>query len=227
MTKTILLVEDEAKIAHWVQTYVQKAGYACTWVDNGADALLVARDEHPDLVVLDLMLPEIDGWEVCRRLRESSDVPIIMLTARIAGDDIINGLKMGADDYVTKPFNPAELLARIEANLRRAEGRVAGDGHLAAGPLTLDPDGRQCWLEGEAISLTSHQFNLLEFFMRHPNQVFSREQLIEHVFGLDYDGYARAVDVHISRLRGKIERDPADPALIVTVFGAGYKFVPA
>ncbi len=226
MAETVLLVEDELRIARWTQMYIERAGYTCLWASNGKEALHLARREHPDLIVLDLMLPEIDGWTVCQRIREESDVPIIMLTAKVAEQDIIKGLKLGADDYVTKPFRPAELVARIEANLRRKNGTIGPVNHLSVGPMTLDLDSRQCDLNGELISLTARQFDLLTFFMRHPRQVLSREQIIDNVFGADFDSYERAIDIHIRRLRTKIEVDPSNPQLIQTVFGAGYRFCP-
>lgn len=226
MAETILLVEDEMRIARWTQAYIEKAGYGCLWASNGRDALLMAQREHPDLVVLDLMLPGIDGWTVCEQLRRESDVPIIMLTAKIAEQDIIKGLKTGADDYVTKPFQPGELVARIEATLRRAKGKFAPANRLSIGPFTLDFDMRQCFIDGTPVSLTSSQFELMTFFMRHPRQVLSREQLIERVFGDDFDSYERAVDIHIRRLRTKIEADPSQPRYIQTVFGVGYRFNP-
>jgi len=226
MNETLLIVEDEARIAQWVKTYAEHEGYRCLMADNGRDALVIARQEAPDLVVLDLMLPEIDGWTVCEELRRTSDVPIIMLTARIAEQDIITGLKLGADDYVKKPFSPAELLARIEANLRRVSPKTPKEGVLSAGGVRLELNTRQCFVENQAVRLTANQFDLLAFLMQHPRQVFSREQLIEHVFGMDYDSYERAIDIHIRRLRTKIEQDPAAPFYIQTVFGAGYKFCP-
>lgn len=224
MKLKILVVEDEKRIAHWVQTYVQNAGYACVVTDNGRDAIDLARSEAPDLIVLDLMLPEIDGWAVCETIRQESDVPIIMLTARGAEHDIIHGLKIGADDYLTKPFSPAELVARIEANLRRTSGK--SEEPLKTGSLALNPKTRECHVAGEPVTLTANQFDLLAFFMQHPNQVFSREQLIDNVFGIDYDSYERAIDIHIRRLRTKIEQDPSNPQYVQTVFGAGYRFHP-
>jgi DNA-binding response OmpR family regulator len=224
MKQKILVVEDEERIAHWVQTYVENAGYACVVTHNGREAIDLARSEAPDLIVLDLMLPEVDGWAVCEAVRQESDVPIIMLTARGTEHDIIHGLKIGADDYLTKPFSPAELVARIEANLRRTTGK--SEGPLKIGGLALDPKTRECRVGGELVTLTANQFDLLTFFMQHPNQVFSREQLIDNVFGIDYDSYERAIDIHIRRLRTKIEHDPSNPKVIQTVFGAGYRFHP-
>lgn len=226
MTERILIVEDETRIAHWTKTYVENAGYECLMADNGRDALYLARHEQPDLIVLDLMIPEMDGWTICKILRQESDVPIIMVTAKITETDIISGLKMGADDYVTKPFSPAELLARIEATLRRAKGRLHTDNILKAGNIELDMAARQCRINGKMVDLTTSQFDLLTFFMQHPNQVLSREQIIDNVFGLDFDSFDRAIDIHIRRLRTRIEPDPSNPRYIQTVFGAGYRFCP-
>lgn len=226
MVETILLVEDEMRIARWTQTYIEKAGYGCIWASNGKDALHMARREQPDLIVLDLMLPEIDGWTVCEHLREESDVPIIMLTAKVSEKDVIQGLRLGADDYVKKPFSPDELIARIEATLRRANGKAGPDNRLIVGNLTLDLHTRQCFLRDQPVGLTNRQFELLQFFMLHPQQVLSREQLIENVFGAEFDSYERAIDIHIRRLRTKIEHDPSNPTLIQTVFGVGYRFCP-
>lgn len=224
MKQKILVVEDEARIAQWVQTYVENAGYTCIVTHNGREAIDLARSETPDLIVLDLMLPEVDGWTVCETIRNESEVPIIMLTARGAENDIIHGLKIGADDYLTKPFSPAELVARIEANLRRSSGKT--EGPMTSGDIALDPRTRECHVAGQPVTLTANQFDLLAFFMQHPHQVFSREQLIDGVFGIDYDSYERAIDIHIRRLRTKIERDPSNPQYIQTVFGAGYRFTP-
>jgi DNA-binding response OmpR family regulator len=224
MKQKILVVEDEARIAQWVQTYVENAGYTCIVTHNGREAIDLARSETPDLIVLDLMLPEVDGWTVCETIRKESEVPIIMLTARGAENDIIHGLKIGADDYLTKPFSPAELVARIEANLRRSSGKT--EGPMTSGDIALDPRTRECHVAGQPVTLTANQFDLLAFFMQHPHQVFSREQLIDGVFGIDYDSYERAIDIHIRRLRTKIERDPSNPQYIQTVFGAGYRFTP-
>lgn len=226
MPEKILIVEDEARIARWTQTYVENAGYECLVAYNGRDALYLARHEKPDLVVLDLMIPEMDGWTVCKILRQESDIPIIMVTAKTLESDIINGLKIGADDYVTKPFSPAELVARIEAALRRAKGRLQPTHTVKVGDIELDLSARLCRVNGKMITLTTSQFELLHFFLQHPNQVLSREQIIANVFGLDFDSFDRAVDIHIRRLRTRIEPDPSNPIYIQTVFGAGYRFCP-
>lgn len=226
MKETILLVEDEMRLARWTQTYIERAGYGCLWASSGRDALCMARAEKPDLIVLDLMLPEVDGWTVCKKIREQSSVPIIMLTAKVAEQDIINGLKIGADDYVTKPFNPHELIARIEANLRRVTGRVGPGNILFAGPLKIDLGTMQCFVNCEPVTLTAAQFRLLEYFVRHPHQTLSREQIINDVFGADHDSFSRSIDVHIRRLRTRVEKDPSHPVLLQTVFGIGYRFCP-
>jgi len=228
MTKKILIVEDEERLASWIKTYAERDGYECYVVGDGLDALDFVATNPPDLILLDIMLPKLDGWAVCEHIRKYSDIPIIMLTARIAEQDIVKGLKIGADDYVKKPFSPIELLARIEANLRRTnhQQHIPNSGSLETLYITLELDTHECIAYGKSVDLTANQFDLLAFFMQHPLQVFSRDQLIDHVFGLDYDSYERAIDVHIRRLRMKIEPDPSTPKHIQTVFGTGYKFVP-
>lgn len=226
MSEKILIIEDELRIARWTQTYLEKSGYECVLATNGRDGLHLARRDKPDLIVLDLMLPEMNGWKICEIIRQESDVPIIMVTARIADQDIINGLKIGADDYVTKPFNPAELVARVEATLRRAKGKLLPGKRLTAGALSLDLDSRQCFIHDQPVNLTANQFDLLAFFMQHPNQVLTRDQIIDQVFGADYDSYERAIDIHIRRLRTRIEPTPENPRYIQTVFGVGYRFCP-
>lgn len=221
---TILLVEDEMRIARWLETFIEKEGYEFLWAANGADGLRMALREKPDLVILDINLPEMNGWEVCEKIREKSDVPIIMVTARIGEDDIIKGLQLGADDYVTKPFKPPVLMARITANLRRAQGEVGPADLLTQGTITVDLSAKEVRIDDKIVAITIQQFELLVFFMRHPNQVFSREQLIDRVFGMDYDSYERAIDIHISRLRGRL-KDVGQDGVIQTVYGAGYKFV--
>jgi DNA-binding response OmpR family regulator len=222
---TVLLIEDEMRIARWTQTYIENAGYTCLWASNGTDGLHMALRESPDLVILDIMLPGMDGWEVCKRIRERSDVPIIMLTARITDTDTVRGLDIGADDYMTKPFNPLELIARIRANIRRAEGKITPDQTLTAGPIRLDLVGNRCWVGGQPVRLTAQQFDLLAYFMQHPGQVLTRRQLIDNAFGPDYVGYERAVDIHISRLRTRLAAASPGDALIETVFGVGYRLV--
>jgi DNA-binding response OmpR family regulator len=226
MAAKLLIIEDESRIAQWVRAYGEREGHQCFLAADGQSGLDMFFQLGPDLVILDLMLPKIDGLQVCQAIREHSEVPIIMLTARLAEPDIIQGLKSGADDYVTKPFSPAELMARVEAQLRRQKGKAAAQSRLERGEIVLDILARQCFVRGEGVSLTAHQFDLLAFLMQHPQQVFSRDQLIQRVFGFDYDSDERAIDIHIRRLRTKIEPDPSQPRYIQTVFGAGYRFDP-
>lgn len=221
MTNTILIIEDDARIANWVKVYFERAGFATAVAHDGQIGLDLARSTNPVLIVLDLMLPGLDGTEVCRILRGESDVPIIMLTAKGRPLDRINGLERGADDYVVKPFDPDELVARAKAVLRRVKGKVQQT--LTSGKLTLDESTREVLLDDQPVHLSQAQFALLATFMRHPNQVLTREQLIEMAFNNDFDGYDRAIDSHIRRLRKLIHRD--DSAPIQTVYGAGYKFV--
>lgn len=223
MGKRILIVEDDRKTARLVELYLQKDGYRVTTADNGSEGLELARRLKPDLAILDLMLPEMDGLEVCRHLREESDVPVIMLTARTTEDDKLRGLDVGADDYVTKPFSPRELVARVRAVLRRvADPREEED--VTAGNLTVSFARHEVTTAGQVIELTPTEFDLLGLFVRNPHRAFSRLQLVEQVFGLDYEGLERTIDVHIMNLRRKIELDPSHPRFVKTVFGVGYKF---
>jgi DNA-binding response OmpR family regulator len=218
--RRILIIEDDAKTAASIEMYLRHDGYAAEVARSGDDGLARAKREPPDLVVLDLMLPGLNGFEVCRALRAGSAVPIIMLTARSTEDDKLKGLELGADDYVTKPFSPRELVARVSAVLRRSdapERRAARED----GDLLLDPDSREVRLRGELVALTVAEFRILETLLRAPNRVFTRDELMHGDDALD-----RTVDVHIKNLRRKIEDDRARPTRIVTVFGVGYKYVP-
>lgn len=225
MSQTILIVEDEERIAHWVRTYFERAGFRALVAGDGPTGLHMARAERPDLIVLDLMLPGLDGTDVCRVLRGESDVPIIMLTARGRESERILGLELGADDYVVKPFSPGELVARARAVLRR----TAGDAHepetLRGGDVCLDLEAHTCTVDGRTVELSPTQFALLEALIRHAGRVLSRQQLLNAAFEGYFEGYERTIDVHIHRLRTRIEQEPADPQHIVTVFGVGYKFV--
>jgi two-component system alkaline phosphatase synthesis response regulator PhoP len=225
MAETILVVDDEARIVKLVRDYLERAGYHVIDARDGETALQLARREKPDLIVLDLMLPAVDGFDVCRRLRKESGVPIIMLTARVEEVDRIVGLELGADDYVTKPFSPRELVARVGATLRRAKGQVGPTTILRAGDLELDTASQSSTLAGEAVDLTSTEFQLLATLVRQPGRIFSREQLLEAVHGYSFEGYDRSVDSHIKNLRRKIEADPRQPQYIQTVYGIGYRFV--
>ena len=221
MSRTVLIVEDDTRIANWVKVYFERAGYCAEVAHDGASGLALARNLTPDLIVLDLMLPRLDGVELCRTLRRESEVPIIMLTAREAPAERINGLDSGADDYIVKPFAPEEVIARAEAVLRRVEGRVRHV--LTRGSITLNETTRSVTVNEEPVTLSQAQFALLATFMRHPNQLLSRDQLISLTFNDDFDGFDRAVDSQIARLRKQINRDGRQP--IQTVYGAGYKFV--
>jgi len=221
MNRSVLIIEDDKRIADWIKIYFERAGYVAEIAHDGEAGLSLARSLAPDLIVLDLMLPRLDGMEVCRILRRESDVPIIMLTAKGAQPDRIAGLEGGADDYIVKPFDAEELVARAKAVLRRANGRVQQE--LVCGMLTLDESTQQVTLDGQPVKSSQAQFALLAAFMRHPNQVLSRDQLIALAFDDDFDGYDRAIDTHVRRLRKLIHRGDYQP--IQTVYGAGYQFV--
>ncbi|MEU6140197.1 response regulator transcription factor [Streptomyces sp. NPDC047081] len=223
----VLVVDDDPTVAEVVAGYLDRAGYAVDRAADGPAALTRAAAHRPDLVVLDLMLPGMDGLEVCRRMRESGPVPVIMLTARGDEDDRILGLEVGADDYVTKPFSPRELVLRVESVLRRSRppaARPASSPLVAAG-LSVDPAARRATKNGTELALTLREFDLLAFFLRHPGRAYGREDLMREVWGWDF-GDLSTVTVHVRRLRGKVEDDPARPRLIQTVWGVGYRFEP-
>jgi len=224
----ILVIEDEPSIREVVSLYLSRAGYQVTMVEDGQSALESLASALPDLVVLDLMLPEMDGLEITRWLRERGDTPIIMLTARGEERDRIVGLEMGADDYVVKPFSPQELVSRVRAVLRRTSSSASGGGErpLVYGSLRIDPQTRLVEVEGEERALTAKEFDLLWTMARHPRQVFSRDQLLDLVWGLTEYIDPSTVTVHVRRLREKIEVDPGDPHYIQTVWGVGYRFEP-
>ncbi|MFB7343775.1 response regulator transcription factor [Streptomyces hydrogenans] len=223
----ILVVDDDPTVAEVVTGYLERAGFVVEHASDGADALRRAGERRPDLVVLDLMLPGPDGLEVCRRLRAAGPVPVIMLTARSDEEDRVTGLEVGADDYVTKPFSPRELVLRVASVLRRdrAVTTAASRGVLRAGGLTVDPETRRATRAGEELALTLREFDLLAYFLEHPGTAHGRESLMRRVWGWDF-GDASTVTVHVRRLRAKIEEDPARPALIQTVWGVGYRFEP-
>ena len=230
MPQTVLVVEDEMKIARWVRTYFEKAGFEVLLAHDGPTGLALARSEHPDIMVLDLMLPAtprgevMDGLDVCRAIRSESNLPIIMLTARAEEVDRLIGLELGADDYVVKPFSPRELVARARAVLRRAQPASSRDEILRAGDLVVDVTRRTCQRGDNEIDLTPTEFELLATLMRHRGQPLTRAQLMDLALGETYIGYERTIDVHIRNLRRKIEPDPADPVFVETVFGVGYRF---
>jgi DNA-binding response OmpR family regulator len=221
MSQTILIIEDDQRIAEWVKIYFERAGFLAEIAHDGRIGLERARILGPDLIVLDLMLPGMDGMEVCQILRMESDVPIIMLTAKGSQPDRVHGLEHGADDYLVKPFDPDELVARAKAILRRYHGRVQAS--LKCGDLILNESTHQVRLENQLIEMSQAQFAVLSALLRHPNQVLSRSQLITLAFKDDFEGTDRAIDTHIRRLRKLIHQDDFQP--IQTVYGAGYKFV--
>jgi DNA-binding response OmpR family regulator len=217
----ILVVDDEPKIVQLVRDYLERAGFAVSTARDGNEALMRAHQERPDLIVLDLGLPELDGLEVTRRLRRDSGVPIIMLTARHEETDKVVGLELGADDYVTKPFSPRELEARVRAVLRR---QVRGESDvLRAGDLTLDIPRLRTEVSGRPISLTATEFELLAALARQPGRVFTRAQLLDAIHGVAFDSYERAIDAHVKNIRRKIEPDPRAPRYLLTVYGVGYR----
>ena len=224
MNETILIIEDEPKVARLARDYLAQGGFQVLTAADGVTGLAMARRESPELVVLDLMLPGMDGLDVCRALRRESDVPIIMLTARSEEADRLIGLELGADDYVTKPFSPRELVARVRALLRRTKGTVYQPGVIRIGNLVIDIDAHRLTRAGENIHLTRFEFNLLQVMAQHPGQIYSRAQLLEKLHGVAFDGYDRSVDAHIKNLRRKIEVDPSEPKYILTVYGVGYRF---
>jgi len=222
--KRILVVDDDVKTVELVRLYLDQEGYEVLAAYDGVEALRLARGSYPDLIILDLMLPDLDGLEVCRTLRRESDVPIIMLTARTTDQDKLTGLDIGADDYVTKPFSPKELTARVRAILRRLPGQ-RGPEQIESGELTVNFTTHEACFAGRQLDLTSVEFNLLGILAKEPGRVFSRANLIEEALGYDFEGFDRTIDVHILNLRRKLEPDPSHPKYIKTVYGVGYKFV--
>ncbi|MEE9202970.1 MAG: response regulator transcription factor [Dehalococcoidia bacterium] len=227
MGRKILVVEDEPALLEALRYNFSREGYQVVTASDGAEALERARQERPDVIVLDLMLPKLDGLEVCRILRRDMTVPILMLTARGEEVDRVVGLELGADDYVTKPFSLRELLARVRAMLRRAgmPASLQQEGVMRVGDLEVDPPRRQASVEGVSLTLKPREFDLLAFLARSPGLVFTRERLLEKVWGYHYAGDSRTVDVHVRWLRQKIEKDPQNPQHLLTVRGVGYKLV--
>ena len=222
--KQILVVDDEPRIAEICRDYLERAGFKVTLADNGADALTLARSKQPDLIVLDLGLPKVDGLDVTRALRKRSNVPIIILTARVEESDKLIGLELGADDYLTKPFSPKELVARVRAVFRRTD---IGPGHadvIRAANVTLDVPRMQAKVGNRGVDLTSTEFELLAMMMRQPGRVFTRGQLLDAIRGDDLNSLDRVIDAHVKNLRRKLEPDPRNPRYVLTVYGVGYKF---
>jgi DNA-binding response OmpR family regulator len=221
----VLIVEDDPNTAALVQTYLERDGFTTIKAADGETALRLARQLQPGFVILDIMLPHLDGWEVCRRLRTFSDVPVLMLTAREEEIDRVTGLSLGADDYVVKPFSPRELVARVKAILRRARPMDSeGRDLLSCNGLVVEPDKHRVRLDGSPVNLTGSEYKLLCALMRAPGRVFSRSELLSHFYQDGETVVDRVIDVHIGNLRQKIERDPAKPQFILTVRGFGYKF---
>jgi len=222
--KKVLVVDDDAKTVELVKLYLNRDGYRVLTAHEGNEALRLARENHPDLIVLDLMLPGIDGLEICSILRDESDVPIIMLTALTTDDDRLKGLDLGADDYVTKPFSPRELAARVRAVLRRLPGE-RGPEKIEHGTLSVNFIKHEAYLEGKPLNLTPIEFKILGVLVKEPGRVFSRAQIIEKALGHDFDGFDRTIDVHILKLRRKLEPDSHRPKFIKTIYGTGYKLM--
>lgn len=227
MDRTILIVDDEPRILQIARDYLERAGFRVRSAEDGNVALRMIREERPNLVVLDLMLPGIDGLDVMRILKREpalTDVPIIMLTARVEETDKLIGLELGADDYLTKPFSPRELVARVRAVLRRTEGKESTGTVLRFGELVIDLEKRSVALAGQTIELTATEFDLLQVLAGAPGRPFTRSQLLERVYDITYAGYDRTVDAHIKNLRRKLEPDDEGPRYILTIYGVGYKF---
>jgi two-component system, OmpR family, alkaline phosphatase synthesis response regulator PhoP len=225
--KQILVVDDEPRIAAICRDYLERAGFRVITAGNGADALTLARTKQPDLIVLDLGLPGMDGLDVTRALRKQSNVPIIMLTARVEESDKLVGLELGADDYLTKPFSPRELVARVRALFRRVDIGPGRSDVIRVGDVTLDVPRLQVTVGRRAVELTSTEFELLSTMMRQPGRVFTRGQLLDAIRGDKVESFERAIDAHVKNLRRKLEADPRNPELVLTVYGVGYKFAGA
>jgi two-component system alkaline phosphatase synthesis response regulator PhoP len=224
MNELILVIDDEIQIVKLARDYLERAGFRVLSAADGVAGLAAARRERPDLIVLDLMLPGMDGLDVCRTLRRESDMPIIMLTARVEETDRLIGLELGADDYISKPFSPRELTARVRTVLRRAHGPQQQTNLLRVSDLEIDLEGHRVQRGGTAIKLSRIEFNLLAILAQHPGQIFTRAQLLDRLHGVIFDGYDRSIDAHIKNLRRKLEPDPAEPRYVLTVYGIGYKF---
>lgn len=224
MSKTIMVVDDEKRLVSLVESYLTQQGYRVVSANNGKEALPIASREKPDLIILDIMMPEMDGYEFMRKHRSEMDTPIILLTARIEDDERVIGLELGADDYITKPFRPRELVARVRAVLRRA-GKTEPKGKvLQVADISLDRVTRAVTVAGRSVDLTPSEFDLLASLMTSPGRVYSRLDLLDVIQGVRYEGYERTIDTHIKNLRAKIEPDPRAPHYIETVYGVGYRF---
>ncbi len=223
MPQTILVVDDEKRLVSLVQSYLAQEGYRVVTAYNGRDALAASQKEKPDLIILDIMMPEMNGYEFMRQHRAEADTPIIMLTARVEDDDKVIGLELGADDYVTKPFKPRELMARVRNVLRRVGKNEPKGKTLKVGDITLDRDSREVMVGARTVDLTPSEFDLLAALMTIPGKVFSRLDLLDVIQGVRYEGYERTIDTHVKNLRSKIEPDPRKPRYIETMYGVGYR----
>ena len=226
MSKTIMVVDDEERLVSVVQAYLEREGFRVVTAKDGRQALFVAREEKPDLIILDLMMPELDGYEFLRAHRKERETPIIMLTAKVEDGDKVLGLELGADDYMTKPFSPRELMARVRAVLRRSGQTTPQAEILRVADVILDRERHFVSMNGTVIDLTPSEFDLLAVLMASPGRAFSRYDLLDHIQGTVYEGYERTVDVHIKNLRKKMEPNPRRPRYIETVYGVGYRFAP-
>lgn len=224
MAKTIMVVDDEKRLVSLVEAYLSQEGFHVVTASNGRDAIFLARQEKPDLIILDIMMPEMDGYEFMRLHRKERNTPIILLTAKVDKDDKVIGLELGADDYVTKPFRPRELLARVRAVLRRSGETVPTAEVLRGADITLDRGSHTVKVGDQYVDLTPSEFDLLAALMSAPGRTFSRLDLLDHIQGTAYEGYERTVDVHVKNLRAKIEPEPRSPRYIITVYGVGYRF---
>ena len=222
--RTVLIVDDESRIVELARDYLEHAGFAVLTAGDGPSALMTARTRKPDVIVLDLGLPGMDGLDVARTLRRESSVPIVMLTARDDELDRVLGLEIGADDYVTKPFSPRELVARVRAILRRVERQDAPDDHIEAAGVSIDVARMRVEADGRTVELTPTEFQLLVTLARQPGRIFTRSQLLDTIHGLAFESYERAIDAHVKNLRRKLEPDPARPRYVLTVYGVGYRF---
>jgi DNA-binding response OmpR family regulator len=221
--RSVLIVDDDSKLVELLQLYFQKDGFVVFTANDGITALNIAREKEPDILVLDLMLPGMDGWDICRTLRRDSEVPILMLTARDEESDRLVGLEIGADDYVTKPFSPKEVVARVKAILRRTKRTTVKTEAVRMGDVVIDLEQYQVTKGGQPVELTPTEFKMLELLAANPGRVFSRLQIVEQAQGYSFDGYERTIDAHIKNLRRKIEDNPREPVYIQTVYGVGYR----
>jgi DNA-binding response OmpR family regulator len=224
MSKTILVVDDEPRLVSLVEAYLSQEGFDVVTASDGRAALALARREKPDLIILDVMMPEMDGYEFMRQHRKQQETPIILLTAKVEDDDKIVGLELGADDYITKPFRPRELMARVRAVLRRSGKSRSAARVLHVADIELDRDAHMVQVGEQYIDLTPSEFDLLAALMSVPGRAYSRLELLDLVQGLAFEGYERTIDVHIKNLRSKIEQDPRNPRYIETIYGVGYRF---